>query len=453
MKEVRDVVIIGAGAGGICSAARLAYQGYKPLVLEMAPDIGGRSRSRYHNNTVVDRGIHTLLYGEKCPFYTTILDVKGEPVELYEDKEFFYYLRNGRYEPIATTLRNLLDCSIFTAQEKVEFIELMDWINNTSYEEICRFDNISVADWMKDKSQGIQRYIHVTGFWIFTTPNLEWMSAGEWISTIKDMINIDFETINAYPKQGAMNTLFNALLGTIYRDGGDLRVNSRVTDVVIENGRVKGVKVHDLLTNTDYEVETPLVISNVPTQYTFNYLDKRHFPEDFVGLIESYKGHPSCSIGIAALLRKSMIEYKSPVIFHFGKEEDNIFGWIIQMTNLAPQVAPPGTHLFIFAPMVTYEETQDEEKVNYYLKEVDRQVNVMFPEFKENVIWKATGVQRIIDAVIKMPGKAREQRPGKAPGVEGLYFCGDSAYHNGGLGIGAAANSAKHCVEAILNNR
>jgi len=221
--------------------------------------------------------------------------------------------------------------------------------------------------------------------------------------------------------------------------------------VVIEKGKVKGVKVRDRLKNQSYGIEAPVVVSNIPTLFTFKYMNPANFPQDFVEKIESYKDLPSCSIGIAALLRKSMVDLKAPVIFHFGKEEDNILGWFIQMTNLAPNQTPPGTHLFIFAPMVTYEETKDKEKVRYYLEEVERQVNSLFPDFKENVIWKLTGVQRIIDAVIKTPGKAGDQRPGpKAPGVEGLYFCGDSAYHTGGLGVGAAANSAKHCVEAIL---
>jgi phytoene dehydrogenase-like protein len=277
------------------------------------------------------------------------------------------------------------------------------------------------------------------------------MSAGEWIATLKDMIDLDFETINAYPKYGALNTLFNSLVGTLYREGGEIRTHSEVTEVMIGKGRVKGVKVKNLLENRSYEIEAPVVVSNIPTPFTFKYMDKAHFPPEFVKKIESYQNLPSCSIGIAALLRKSMIDFGAPIIFHFGKEEDNILGWFYQMTNIAPNLTPPGTHLFVFAPMVTYEETLDKEKVRYYLEGVDRQVKSLFPDFEKNVIWKLTGVQRIIDAVIKTPGKAGDQRPGpSAPGVEGLYFCGDSAYHTGGEGIGAAATSAKYCVEAIL---
>jgi phytoene dehydrogenase-like protein len=451
MREKRDAVIVGGGAAGICCAARLAFNGWKPLVLERDDVIGGRSRVRMFFNVPLDRGIHTVLYGKRCPFVTTIDEVQGEPVDLYEDKEWFHYFRDGQYEPIPISLKSLMDCRFMTPQEKVEFIQLMNWINAIPMEEARKLNDLSVAEWMKDKSPGLQRYIHVTGFWTFTTPRLDWMSAGEWIATFKDMLELDFETINAYPKQGAMNTLFNSLVGTIYRDGGEVRTNSQVTEVVIENGKVKGVKVKDLVQNQDYEVEAPVVVSNIPTPFTFRTMNPKHFPKEFVAQIESYQNKPSCSIGIAALLRKSMIDFKAPVIFHFGKEEDNIMGWFLEMTNLAPHQTPPGTHLFIFAPMVTYEETKDEEKVRYYLEEVDRQLNAFFPEFKDNVIWKLTGVQRLIDAVIKTPGKAGDQRPGpRAPGVEGLFFCGDSAYHTGGLGVGAAANSAKHCAEAIL---
>ena len=41
MSEPRDVVVIGAGHNGLVAAFYLAKAGYKPLVLERRPTVGG----------------------------------------------------------------------------------------------------------------------------------------------------------------------------------------------------------------------------------------------------------------------------------------------------------------------------------------------------------------------------------------------------------------------------
>ena len=41
-KGVYDVVVIGAGIGGMCAAALLSHNGYKTLVVERLPQLGGR---------------------------------------------------------------------------------------------------------------------------------------------------------------------------------------------------------------------------------------------------------------------------------------------------------------------------------------------------------------------------------------------------------------------------
>ncbi|MFT6653308.1 MAG: phytoene dehydrogenase-like protein [Marinomonas primoryensis] len=46
MSEQFDAVVIGAGTGGMCAAARLAHTGYRTLVVESLDRIGGRASTR-----------------------------------------------------------------------------------------------------------------------------------------------------------------------------------------------------------------------------------------------------------------------------------------------------------------------------------------------------------------------------------------------------------------------
>ena len=38
-----DILVIGAGVGGLCTAARLASAGRRPLLVERADRVGGRA--------------------------------------------------------------------------------------------------------------------------------------------------------------------------------------------------------------------------------------------------------------------------------------------------------------------------------------------------------------------------------------------------------------------------
>ena len=61
-----DVIIVGAGMGGLITGAILAKNGLRTLVLEKRSRIGGRAMSfEYQPGYVVDWGIHSIRYGKK----------------------------------------------------------------------------------------------------------------------------------------------------------------------------------------------------------------------------------------------------------------------------------------------------------------------------------------------------------------------------------------------------
>ena len=53
-----DVIIVGAGYGGLCSGALLAHAGKKVLVLERDAVVGGRAKSILYQGQVLDDGAH-----------------------------------------------------------------------------------------------------------------------------------------------------------------------------------------------------------------------------------------------------------------------------------------------------------------------------------------------------------------------------------------------------------
>ena len=58
-----DVVVIGAGAGGLFTAARLAHQGYRTLVVERLDKVGGRASTDEIDGFKVNNGAIVIEVG------------------------------------------------------------------------------------------------------------------------------------------------------------------------------------------------------------------------------------------------------------------------------------------------------------------------------------------------------------------------------------------------------
>src|SRR5205085_9601808 len=58
-----DALVIGAGAGGLCAAARLSHDGFRVLLVESRDRVGGRASSVEEDGFVVNTGGIAIEYG------------------------------------------------------------------------------------------------------------------------------------------------------------------------------------------------------------------------------------------------------------------------------------------------------------------------------------------------------------------------------------------------------
>ncbi|MGB4294608.1 MAG: NAD(P)-binding protein, partial [Smithellaceae bacterium] len=72
-----DVVIIGAGAGGLSAGAFLSRAGYKVLVTEQLPFVGGRGSSLEYKGFQVSTGVGAWL----LPLKDIVFDPLGAPFD------------------------------------------------------------------------------------------------------------------------------------------------------------------------------------------------------------------------------------------------------------------------------------------------------------------------------------------------------------------------------------
>ena len=86
-KKTCNVVVIGSGIGGLCAGARLANAGYKTIVLERMPILGGRYTNVDYKGFLITTGAGMVWGGVKDPVYLTLQDLNIDP-ERFELKVF-----------------------------------------------------------------------------------------------------------------------------------------------------------------------------------------------------------------------------------------------------------------------------------------------------------------------------------------------------------------------------
>ena len=80
MREVQaDAVVIGAGAGGLCAAARLVHRGLRPIVVEARDKLGGRATTNIIDGFVVNEGAIALEVGG---VFEETFNLVGAPLDL-----------------------------------------------------------------------------------------------------------------------------------------------------------------------------------------------------------------------------------------------------------------------------------------------------------------------------------------------------------------------------------
>ena len=103
-KAKEKVLVIGAGMGGMCAAARLARAGYEVTVFESSDRHGGKCRTEWVGNYAFDTGPSLLtLPAVYRDFFQRTGEVMGRVVELQPvSPSFDYRLQCGSFcQPVA----------------------------------------------------------------------------------------------------------------------------------------------------------------------------------------------------------------------------------------------------------------------------------------------------------------------------------------------------------------
>jgi phytoene dehydrogenase-like protein len=448
-----DVIVVGGGPGGLCNAGILAKNGKRVLLLEKTDHVGGRAIDVDYKGYKINLGWHQIE--DPGSGLTRVFEYLGKELRQSPISDSIPLLIDGKW----ISLQDLLakDRSDYNKIKK-EIVEEMSW------EDIEKLDDQIVRPWIQKRtgSEGILTFFEVMAGWEGVT--VDWREHSLSENLFMRKLHYMEKGIAGYafsPIDGWGN-IWNFLKGAFLENGGEIKLNSPVRDIIIEKGRVQGVEVpiEPPVMATDYPpseiVETPCVISTLPCWDVLDIVDESLIPSWYVdqikylckdelrfSAIEIFAGLPE---PISAVYERAMPGWmKGP--------RTGLLGNGTTLTNFDPKVSPPGEYLFTWVSFLAHDQLRRKQQINHLFQEMEKELEEVFPAFEKR-LWVERHI--IFNPTLYTrwrPGAVGRYKPDvEVPAVEGLYFSGDT-FRGRSIGCDRAARIAMTTSERVLGKR
>ncbi|MDX6454230.1 MAG: hypothetical protein QOD48_337 [Gaiellaceae bacterium] len=413
-----DALVIGAGAGGLSAAARLAHRGYRTLVVERRDRVGGRASSVDEDGFIVNTGAIAIEYGGMLEeTFRTV----GAPFEIRIPSPATKFRIRGREVALAGGTLGVLVNGALKRGARVlgsddERTTVREWLGGYTTNRTVHaiFRNLCAAIFAVNSDE-----LPVKAFMTYFIEKGAFRAFG-------------------FSPTGTVG-LMQGLADVVAEHGGEVWLNSSVTALAARGSRVAGARVaRDGGMVVDVEAE--IVISNAGPDATVALCGRDRFDSAYLDRMDrDLRSTANIVVNVAS--REPLL--RAPGIVTFG-----ITRRLCNMANLTatcPELAPQGWHLYVAygVPIPAVGDFDERAEVEATLQDLRDE----FERFDERA--------RILSIRV-MRGDWPAQRsiagldlPRETP-LENLWNVGDGVrtYANGG--IQACAETAKLVVEQVL---
>jgi phytoene dehydrogenase-like protein len=330
--EVFDVVVIGAGVGGMLAACQLGQAGKKVLLVENLSFLGGRfSGFRVDGAEVSTGAFHTIPHGRKGPF-AQALRRAGVSTHISMATTLASFHVNGEHL-LARTPIDLL--KIFPSfKEKASVIrELLQSWSQKEYEG-------SFGEWLVELGMSdLILMVHDRFCQFALSSSVYDVPYTEGRKVIQMIIKYGLPGV---PKGGAREVVHQLGLAA-KRSGVIIRKNTRMQNLVLDGDHIQGVSLIDRRLEQTYTVAAPIVVSNMGPGNTYNMCRDSGLAMDSDRITPPLELPPAIGFKLQVLSPKSLVHHDSIM---FCMDTQRVAG-ILQASNSDPDLAPPGKHLLI----------------------------------------------------------------------------------------------------------
>ena len=476
-----DVIVIGAGLGGLSSGALLAHQDRRVLVLEQSNRVGGCCSTFEKNGFHCDVGASIVEIIEPIEKVFKLLGttmqkeldlIPCDPIMsfIFEDgKRITYPLSAEKTGEIISKIspedgRKWKEFSAFSQ-------ELMDVTLDTFFCE--------PASSMKDMINLVKKNPRFLKFLpVFLTSYQSVLEKYFKDDTVLKTMAYEAlyfglppaivpgpyamvpytEHVGIYYPRGGMIQIPLALKRLGEQKGMEVRLNSRVTKVLVESGHVKGVRLAD-----GTEITANKIVSDINAKTLYlKMIGEEKLPALAVKGLKSYEysiSVPMVYVGVDytppldahhSIIAISPDDLNQHYFTHVkgGTLAKRNFGLICWSTHTDPSLAPKGKHVLNLIPEGGYylkDTNWDEEKPRFIERTIENLSKTAIPGLKDHVVFSDCATPLDFERQLLLPegaiyclqqdlaAQAMFRPSARSKTVRGLYLSGSSTHPGGGV--------------------
>ena len=324
-----DAVVIGAGAGGLFTAARLAHRGYRTLVVERLDKVGGRASTDDIDGFKVNTGAIVIEVGGITQ--QTCQEV-GAPFDIREPSPPILYRIAGKDVDVTGGGWGFLLGKLTRQGAK-----LIKGIGAARSDSGLPDDELSTAQWVSKytKNEGVHGIFRNMCASVFAVGS-EDLPARVFLTyfTRKSA----FKRFGFHP-EGTIG-LWRGLAGVVESNGGEVWLSAEVTRIVVHGETVTGVEVSRH--GATVGIVAPVVVSDVGPAATVALLGADNVPDDYRELVRR-GDRPTAMISVNFASQERLIDV--PGMLSFAKSRR--LAYVSNFTDVCPEMAPEGWNLYV----------------------------------------------------------------------------------------------------------
>lgn len=480
MTKEYDVIIVGAGLGGLVCGALLAKWGLKVLVLDKNKEPGGK---QIGISTKGFKGEMWPTYGipkEASPFVDAFKQLGIESkLDLVPGSNMLMYRQpKGKWiatvnpagkQDIDATL-NMFKAWQLTDKETEIAIRVLSEMVLMTPEQLDALNDVSVKQWVAkhgDLPQPLFAFLAVQSN-LMATGLYELVAIWE----LAKVMQIFGSSTTGYPIGGYFK-LVNDIADTLKSYDGELRLKSRVEKILIKDGSTVGVATKQNV------FKAPIVVSNAGIQPTvLKLIGEEHFDKSYVNYVKGIV--PSLGFCCQRYI------FREPVMEHgvyIGTSADSYIDvkrheemragiippvvsiYAVNPSHFDPEMAPKGKQMLLIGTWCRPDPKAKE--IGALQKKVDEQFQEMFPRESKYIVAREGYVGPAqVSALSRdsvLPGLGGEavglavsvgycgkSKPSVKAPINGLFYVGHDAGGAGYLGTHQAVSSGLRTAPTVL---
>ena len=367
-EEEHDVVVIGAGIGGLVCGAYLAKNGKNVKILEQHYVPGGCCSSFSRKGFRFDAGVVHVAGGKESGAFQRVLSALDMEDEIDFKEQHLRFVFPDVYLDSTRDLDELPRKFQQMFPEEGEGIEGLFGTVRAIYEDVKRLPSISpLLARYKERSfeDLVNEYVRSPKLKALVNANWHLWSPPWKNSAIDYASLLVTEQIRGYfYPMGGVQVIPDALVSVLKRHGGEIEYKTLVDRIVVEEGRAVGVA-----TRKGKRVRAKQVVSNMAARPTlFDLVGEAYLPADYVQGVKELEISLSSFyvyLGVDMDPRAGGIEKPETIVY---ESYDNSGEWkrllrgqisipcfgIAVPSLLDPGLAPSGKHVVIVMTMAPY---------------------------------------------------------------------------------------------------